>query len=150
TFARALGLEQVWELELAAMLSQIGRVTVPMAIQQKLNAGLGLSGPEKDVLMRIPEIGARLLANVPRLESVSRIVLYQEKRYDGSGFPVDAVAGEDIPMGARILKVLNDLRGLEAGGKPRFKALEELRSRRGWYDPRVIETAFGCFDLDLS
>src|SRR5207302_9411083 len=97
-FAQVLKLPQTWDLELAGMLSQIGYVTIPAEVAKKARDGHGLSGPEKDMLLRVPEIGARLLAHIPRLESVSKIILYQDKNYDGSGFPADAVAGEDIPV----------------------------------------------------
>lgn len=149
TFARALNVGQTWELELAAMLSPIGYVTVPPVVLQKYRAGFSLTGPERDMIERVPELGANLIANIPRLESVARIVRYQAKRYDGSGFPADELKGEDIPVGARILKVLADMVQLEAKGLPRFKALDQMRSRTGWYDPRVLSAAFACFDVYL-
>ena len=102
------------------------------------------------MLVRVPEIGAKLLANIPRLESAAKIVLYQNKNYDGSGFPVDAVAGDDIPVGSRILKVLSDLAQLESARVPRFKALEQMQSRAGFYDPRVLDAAFASFDVYLE
>src|ERR1039458_7436990 len=101
--------ENSWEFEMAAMLSQIGTVTIPPALIEKSRAGQELTKVEQDILARVPKTGADLLANIPRLESVARIVLYQQKHYDGSGFPVNFVRGEDIPIGARILKVLIDL-----------------------------------------
>jgi len=76
-----------------------------------------------------------LLANIPRLEAVARIVLYQHKHYDGSGLPADAIRGEDIPIGARILKVLMDLLELEAQKMPKAAALALMQQRQGWYDP---------------
>lgn len=148
-FALALNVEQTWELELAAMLSPIGYVTVPPVVLQKHRAGFSLAGQERDMIERVPELGANLLANIPRLESVARIVRYQAKRYDGTGFPADEVKGDDIPVGARILKVLADMVQLEAKGLPRFKALEQMRARTGWYDPRVLNAAFACFDVYL-
>jgi len=91
-----------------------------------------------------------LLGNIPRLESVSQIVLYQNKNFDGSGFPGDAVAGEDIPIGARILRVLSDLLHREAKGIPKFKALEAMQAQPGIYDPRVLDAAYACFDVYLE
>src|SRR5260221_11607169 len=138
TFAQSLQIAQTWDLELAAMLSQIGSVTLPPELVKKNRESHGLSGPEKDLLVRVPEIGSKLLANIPRLESVAKIILYQNKNYDGSGFPVDAVAGDEIPIGSRILKVLSDLAKLESVRIPKFKALDQMQSRAGWYDPRVL------------
>ena len=148
-FAESWNVEQTWELELAAMLARLGFVTVPPVVLQKYRSGFGLSGPEKDIIQRVPEVGARLLANIPRLEGVARIVRFHQKNFDGTGVPVGATAGEDIPVGARILKVLSDLVDLEQRGMTRFKALEHMRTRQGWYDPKVLDAAFVCFDIYL-
>ena len=149
-FAQSLNISQTWDLELAAMLSRIGCVTLPGEVLKKIQQHFTLTGPEKDLVTRIPEIGAKLISNIPRLEPVSKIVLYQNKNYDGSGFPFDGVAGDDIPAGARILKVLSDLVELEARGLAKFKALEQMQERAGAYDPRVLDTAFVCFDIYLQ
>jgi response regulator RpfG family c-di-GMP phosphodiesterase len=148
TLAPALHIGQVWEMEVAAMLCQIGYVTIPAAIIQKDRSGLALTPAEKQVLTRIPEIGSKLLANIPRLESVARLVLYQNKYYDGSGFPQDAVAGEAIPLGARMLKFLSDLIQQEIGGTSRVEALEKMKARPGAYDPEIVEAAFTTLVLD--
>lgn len=137
--AEHLGVENVWELEVAAMLCQIGHVTIPPDVALKARLGHPLSEPEAAMLMRIPEVGRNLLANIPRLEGVAQIVYYQAKHFDGSGFPADSTAGEAIPLGARLLKVLLDLTQLEAKGQPRDQALDHLRQRRGWYDPRLLD-----------
>jgi response regulator RpfG family c-di-GMP phosphodiesterase len=149
TYLRPLKLESTWEFELAAMLSSIGLVSIPAPVLYKARSGLSLTGPEKDMLARVPETGAKLLANIPRLETVARIVRYQNKRFDGAGFPTDSVAGDEIPIASRILKVLSDLLRLEAKGIPRFKALEQMQEQRGSYDPRVLDATFACFDVYL-
>jgi response regulator RpfG family c-di-GMP phosphodiesterase len=149
-FARSLNLAQTWELELSAMLSQIGYVTIPPKVLEKLRLGQELTSAERNVLARIPEIGANLLRNIPRLESVARIVLYQNKNYDGSGFPEDSVVAEEIPIGSRILKILADLTELEAAGLSKAKALEQMQSRTGCYDPHVLDSTFACFDIYLA
>jgi response regulator RpfG family c-di-GMP phosphodiesterase len=138
--------ESTWQLELGALLAPIGYVTIPGSVTAKARAGQPLTDTEADVLACMPEFASKLLANIPRLEPVARIVLYQNKRFDGSGFPADACAGEAIPIGARILKVLNDMLDLEAKGKTRVQALEEMQQRSGWYDPRVLDAAFDRLD----
>lgn len=148
TLAPALNVAQVWELEVAAMLSQIGYVTIPAPIIQKDRARLPLTPPEQQALVRIPEIGSKLLVNIPRLESVARIVLYQNKYFDGSGFPQDSVSGEAIPSGSRILRVLSDMIQHEINGTPKPEALEKMRQRPGAYDPKVIEAAVACLVQD--
>lgn len=146
-FAEALGVASRWDLEMAAMLSQLGRVTLPPGLLAKLRDDSALTGAEQDLVTRIPELGSNLLARIPRLEPVARIVLYQDKRFDGAGFPLDDVKGEDLPIGSRILKLVADLDRLEAGGLSRARAWERLLQRKGWYDPGVMATATTCLDL---
>jgi len=143
--AGTVGITNLWELELAAMLAQIGHVTIPPAILVKEKTGQSLSEIEREMIARVPRIGHTLLAHIPRLESVARIVLYQNKCFNGTGFPKDAIAGTNIPMGARLLKVLMDLVQAEIGGISRARALEALKKREGWYDPAVLDAAFLCF-----
>ncbi|HVM60905.1 MAG TPA: HD domain-containing phosphohydrolase [Verrucomicrobiae bacterium] len=142
--------ERAWELELAALLAPIGCVSIPAPVLVKARARLPLSDAELTLWMRVPEFGSRLIANIPRLETVAKIILYQNKHFDGSGFPVDKCAGADIPVGARILKVLNDLLDLESKGVSQKQALEEMQNRTGWYDPRVLDTACLRFDKGQS
>jgi response regulator RpfG family c-di-GMP phosphodiesterase len=136
--AASLNVTPTWDLEAAALLSQIGFVTIPPELILKARQGQPLTEREKDVFARIPAIGSSLLSQIPRLEGVARIILYQHKRFDGGGFPEDAVAGESIPLGARMLKILIDLSRIEASGARRPAALAHLRERAGWYDPRLL------------
>jgi response regulator RpfG family c-di-GMP phosphodiesterase len=145
TLGSTVGATDFWGLELAAMLAQIGHVTIPPELLIKKKTGQSVSEIEKDMLSRVPRIGYSLLAHIPRLEGVARTVLYQNKCFDGSGFPRDSIAGTQIPVGARLLKVLTDLVQVESGGMARAKALEVLKKREGWYDPAVLDAAFLCF-----
>ncbi len=150
SFAAHLQFKQTWDLELAAMLSQIGCVTIPQAVLEKSRAGRPLTGAESDMLARIPQIGYNLLCHIPRLESVANVVLYQNKHFDGSGFPLDKVAGEEIPVGARILRVLLDLVAHETVKLSKAKALESMSAFPGRYDPRVLESVAAVFDICLD
>ncbi len=123
---------RVWQLEVAATLAHIGQVTIPPEVVLKLRVGQPLAEQEQEMFARIPAIGGNLLAQIPRLEEVSKIILYQNKRFDGTGFPADSAAGHNIPLGARLLKVLFDLAEIETAGTSRAAALEKLRGRFGW------------------
>ena len=138
--AVALDYRNRWELEVAALLSQIGSLTIPGEILLKERARMALSPEERDILERAPESGCNLLAKIPRLETVAQIIRYQHKNYNGTGMPIDAVNGEAIPFGARILRVLSDMLDLEADNTPRSMAFRMMRSRAGCYDPLVVET----------
>jgi HD-GYP domain-containing protein (c-di-GMP phosphodiesterase class II) len=146
-FAQFYKTEHTWDLELAAMLSQIGFITIPESLRLKMKTMASLSGQEQTMLARLPEVSYKLLAHIPRLEEVCQMVLYQAKNYDGTGFPADAIKGEDIPVGARILKVLSNLVELEVDGIPRPRALEMMQKREGRYDTRVLDAVFACFDI---
>ena len=143
--ARALGrtlkLANPWELELAATLSQIGHVATPRDLLAKSRAGDPLSDVETDVFERSPQVAHDLLAKIPRLESVAKIVLYHSKCYDGSGFPPDSVAGSEIPLESRVLNVLTDIQELERRGVAKDAVVEEMQNRPGRYDPRALAAA---------
>ncbi len=140
-----ISLENPWELHVAAMLAPIGYVTLPPETMVKARAGHVLSKVEEQLVSNVPEIAARLLTNIPRLEGVAKIAHYQNKRFDGAGFPPDDVKGETIPLGARLLKILSDLAQLEADGALPLSALAEMQHRHGWYDPKLLTDVRACF-----
>lgn len=127
-----------WEIPLSVMLAPIGNVTIPPDLLLRARAGVALSKVEEQLVAQLPETAARLLANIPRLEGVARIVRYQHKHYDGSGTPHDAAKGETLPLGSRLLKILADLAQLQADGLSRSQALNEMQTRLGWYDPALL------------
>ncbi len=139
SLAETIEWERHWEIETAAMLSQIGFVGVPPEILVKSRQMQHLPPTEMEILESMPGIGARLLANIPRMDAISKIILYQNKRFDGMGFPPDAVKGKDIPLGGRVLKILSDLIEVESQQTPRPGALKLLRERKGWYDPELFD-----------
>ena len=136
--AAKLQITNAWEIHLAVMLAPLGYVTIPPETLVRSRAGFPLSEPEQQVLAQAPEVAARLLANIPRLEGVAHIVRYQSKCFDGTGFPADKLFGDAIPLGARLLKILLDLLELQGKGLPRQQAVVELQSRGGWYDPFLL------------
>jgi response regulator RpfG family c-di-GMP phosphodiesterase len=143
--ARRLRFEAEWDLETAALLLPIGRIALPPELLAKLKAGGPLDLRERTLLDRVPETGAQLLANIPRLQQVAQIIRYHAKGYDGSGHPADGLGAEELPMGARILRALNDFTSLEDRRKSRKVALEELALHHGHYDPRVLEALYAQF-----
>ena len=149
-YTRHQKIAQTWDLELAAMLCQVGYVTIPAPVLAKFRAGLALKPEEKDMLARVPRTGSELLANIPRLDGVASIVLCQNKNFDGTGFPADAMQGEEIPLGARVLRVLADLLALEARGQPHARAFTEMQTRAGVYDPLVLAAVAAAFDVVVA
>jgi len=141
-YGKVTGTEIGWEVELAAMLSQLAIVAVPPEIREKDRMSLDIEETERDLLNQIPEIGFKLIRRIPRLENVAKIIRYQEKRFDGSGLPNDPIKGADIPFGSRVLKILLDMQKLELAGKDSRELQFILQSRQGWYDPQILKTTF--------
>jgi response regulator RpfG family c-di-GMP phosphodiesterase len=146
--AAEMGIAEVWQLETAAMLSQIGCIILPEEILEKTYKGEVLNMEESRLFMRHPHVAADLLANIPRMQGISEIIAYQEKYFDGGGTPEDARIGEAIPLGARVLKPVLDFDTLEASGTRKSEALTRLKQKRGWYDPRVLTALEAILELD--
>lgn len=138
--ARAMRLMSTWDIEMAAMLSKIAYVTLPPQTLARVRASKALEPAERLVIERLPETSSKLVANIPRLEAVARIILYQLKNFDGSGFPRDRLAGEEIPLESRILKVLHDLSVQAENGLSTGVALKQMEGEPGRYDPKVLQT----------
>jgi HD-GYP domain-containing protein (c-di-GMP phosphodiesterase class II) len=100
---RALGLAQasLRDLEYAARLHDIGKVGVPDAVLRKAGP---LADDEWHVIRGHAEWGAELVAKIPGLETVARIVRHHHERFDGAGYP-DGLARDEIPLLARVIAV---------------------------------------------
>lgn len=144
--AQSIGVENQWEIESAAELSQIGCITLPDDLVRKVSNGQTLNVKEKRLFHQHPQTGAEMVANIPRMEEVAKIIAYQEKNYDGSGVPEDDVSQEDIPLGSRIIKLLLDFDALVSSGDSKGMALDRLRKTPSHYDPAIITT----FDMVLG
>ncbi|MBI5583445.1 MAG: response regulator [Deltaproteobacteria bacterium] len=138
--------EELWELETAAMLSQIGCILLPPATLEKALAGEPLSGEEKQIFQMHPSIAFSVIHQIPRLENIADSVLYQAKGYDGSGIPLDTRQGEEIPLGARILRLVLDFDDYVVRGLTRGQALVQLKKNLDAYDPFLL----GAFELILG
>lgn len=140
--AEHVKINQTWDLEIAAMLSSVGYVSLPSRIIDKVRSGIALNTAERSMRMRVPEFGRNLLSRIPRLEAAGRIVYYQNKDWDGRGFPYDPVAGPDIPLGARMLRILSDILDHRHAGTSKARLIDEMRAEKGKYDSELLEAAF--------
>jgi putative nucleotidyltransferase with HDIG domain len=145
TIGLAMGMDQaeVEELEVAALLHDVGKVHVPDAI---LNKPGSLTPEEFEVMARHPVWGAEMLTHVPGLELVAAIVRFHHERWDGGGYP-DSLSGRRIPLASRIIAVC-DSHNAMTSDRPYRKAMSGraarsiLRSGAGrQFDPAVV-TAF--------
>lgn len=127
-----------WRTETAAMLSLLGYITLPEKLVRRVNLGRQLNPGEYAMFAGHTDISARIVTRIPRMEEVGRIIAYQDKMFDGKGLPQDAVAGEMIPLGSRILKIALDFDRLTESGSSKLDAYTTMASRGGWYDPKVL------------
>jgi diguanylate cyclase (GGDEF)-like protein/putative nucleotidyltransferase with HDIG domain len=101
--AEALGMTalEVEEIRLGAVLHDIGKVAIPETI---LNKNGPLNPDEWEIMKSHVTFGAKILEPLTPLSRIREMVLHHHEFFDGSGYP-NALAGEDIPLGARIIAV---------------------------------------------
>lgn len=135
--ARSLEAPDVWRIELAVTLSQLGALVMPESMFARLRATGELAGDQQELFRRHPAIGADLLANIPKLGEVADIIRHQERPFAGQDD--EGPSGEDIPLGARLLKAALDYDRLLTSGVGREAAMAAMAGREGVYDPKVLE-----------
>ena len=128
-------------LRRGALLHDIGKIGVPDNILRKPTS---LSESEWVTMRQHPEFGARIIAGIPFLEDVSRIVRHHHERWDGNGYP-DRLSGHDIPLGARIFAVADSFDAMTSD-RPYRRAMsiaaacaEVARCRSTQFDPTVAD-----------
>jgi two-component system, cell cycle response regulator len=139
---RELGLDDgdAAHLRRAAALHDIGKVAIPDAI---LHAPRKLTDEEWEYMRQHTIIGARIIGAAPELLPVAEIVRSSHERFDGAGYP-DKLAGDEIPLGARIVAVCDSYDAMTTtrayrDAMPVSDALEELERCAGTqFDPRVV------------
>jgi cyclic di-GMP phosphodiesterase len=126
------------------LLHDIGKIGIPDAILLKPGP---LSPEEWRIMRRHPEIGKRLIENIPFLRGAVPIVYHHHERWDGTGYPVGLKA-EAIPLGARIFTVVDAFDAMTYE-RPYSKAIPfeaakaEIRRCSGThFDPTVVQAFF--------
>jgi putative nucleotidyltransferase with HDIG domain len=92
-------------LRRGALLHDVGKIGIPDEILRKTGE---LDGAQWRIMKRHPAYGARILAGIPYLSGAAEIVHHHHERFDGSGYP-EGLAGEDIPLGARVFALADAL-----------------------------------------
>jgi response regulator RpfG family c-di-GMP phosphodiesterase len=123
--AGALHFPMPWDLRLATLLSQLGCITLPEGILDKLYAGTALSDDEQLLYARHPEVAAALIARIPQLGSVAAMIGRQQ-RVNFSELPVDVSAWDAATTATVILAVATRLDELLATGDQPATALQRL------------------------
>lgn len=123
--AGALRFPMPWDLRLATLLSQLGCVTLPAGILDKLYAGAALSEDEQRLYARHPDVAAALIARIPQLGSVAAMIGRQQ-RLKFSELPADLSAWDNDTTATAILAVASRLDELLATGDQPATALQRL------------------------
>lgn len=148
--AANLHVSELWAIKTAAMLSQIGCVILPEVVLKKVYRGETLTPEEAQLFKQHPFVAFDLVAKIPRMKRVAEIIKLQDNYYDGVGMSGDKRQGNEIPMEARILKVALDFDALESAGKTKTEAFDQLKQRKGWYDPTVVDALKTAFADDIK
>jgi HD-GYP domain-containing protein (c-di-GMP phosphodiesterase class II) len=129
------------DIEVAALLHDIGKIGIPDAI---LNKPGRLSDEEYELMKKHPEYGWIVLRRMPGFERVSLLILHHHESFDGKGYP-GGLAGDEIPMGSRIVSVIDAFDAMVSSrpyrqGLPIEEAARRLTEAGGTqFDPRVVE-----------
>jgi two-component system cell cycle response regulator len=140
--AMDLGPARIARIGMAALLHDIGKVGIPDVLLQKVER---LSLHERALLREHAELGAQILEASPFLQDLMPAVRYHHEHWDGGGYP-DQLAGEDIPLAARIIGVAEAYDAMQRNrpyraGLTSEEAVSELRRCAGTqFDRAVVQS----------
>jgi len=130
------------DLEVAALLHDIGKVGIPDAI---LNKPGKLTPDEYKSMKKHPEFGWAVLHQIPGMEAASLLILHHHESFNGAGYP-GGLQGEEIPLGSRIVTVIDAFDAMVSSrpyrvGLPFEEAERRLLDASGTqFDPRVVKS----------
>jgi FixJ family two-component response regulator len=127
--ADALELRDRWQVRLAALLSQVGCVAIPEDIVSRAVAGQSLAPDEQRMFDGHGQIGAKLLAHIPRLEHVSAIIASQRAEPRADAVPLDPATAPVEALGGAVLRAAIAFDGLITAGTDRHAAAKHVAAR---------------------
>ncbi len=137
--AERLGLDNAWELELAAMLAHLGCITLPPDLLNRHLAGQPLNAVESKMIAEHPETGHRLLTHIPRLGAVAEMIRFQQRPGAGPEGPVR--------LGAELVRTSMAVDALVAKGHTVAEAVGHL-GRQGGFDRKLLAALSYCQLVD--
>tara|TARA_B100000315_G_scaffold235627_1_gene250726 strand:- start:1451 stop:2605 length:1155 start_codon:yes stop_codon:yes gene_type:complete len=138
--AKEMKVKKAWELEVAAMLSPLGCITVPPAILDKLSSGSDLLPKEEEIFSEHPKIGHDLIVNLPNLGKVAKIIANQNKHFDFDQEASTSCQSEiDVPFGVQVLCVAKDFDAFVSSGMQPAEALDKIRDKGKYYNQFIVD-----------
>jgi CheY-like chemotaxis protein len=131
---RRMGMKELWLLEVAALLSQIGCVTIPNKTLERHYAGHMLQPMEEEMILGHPAIAQKLIAQIPRMDRVATILHFSTLNLAES----ESCGDPWMMLAARILKVTIDYDVYQVRGISPSEALRFLQMKPAIYDANVI------------
>ncbi|OPX46669.1 cyclic di-GMP phosphodiesterase response regulator RpfG [Clostridium thermobutyricum DSM 4928] len=131
--------KEIEDIKLASDLCSIGMIAIPDNIAKK-NID-ELTDKEIEILKTHPDKGYRIVKSYPEIAKVSKIILTHHEYYNGEGYPL-GLAGEDIPLGARIIRIIEDYNYyLKFDNKITKKDIEIKIKSQSYekYDPKLVK-----------
>jgi len=156
--ARAAGMddELVRRVHVAGLVHDVGKIGVPEAVLGKPGR---LTPEEFELIRQHPEIGHRILKDIPQLRDVLPGVLHHHERWDGGGYP-HGLRGPDIPLFARVIALADSFDAMSStrtyrSAKKRAWVIDEIRRSAGTqFDPELapvfVSLDFSSFDELIS
>ncbi len=133
--AKELQLPSPWQYEVAALMSQIGCITLPSDVLHKLQAGFPLTAEERHMYENHPKVGSKLIRKIPRLEKVAEMIANQLHSFEhNEGESLD----EEIVIGAEILRATIDYDLLRQQDIAHHQAIGKMRKQEEKYNPEVL------------
>lgn len=143
---RQIEIEEPWRFEVAALLSQLGCVTLPLDLVERAHSGTPLDEEDETTFGGHPAIGRDLLASIPRLETTGEMIASQQDVPDVDTLPDDLADWEPALLGGQLLRTATALERLIRRTKDPGAALAELIDDPSFASP-VVE-AFRNVDID--
>jgi response regulator RpfG family c-di-GMP phosphodiesterase len=131
--AVAIGSNAFWQLEAAAMLSQLGYISLPAELVEKLYYGKRLTADERALADGAPEVARRLLGRIPRLEPVLEILAVSQHAKND-------VADELLKLGGQILRIVLEYDAQIARGQSVSAAMQSLRGEPNRFDAKLVKS----------
>jgi len=133
-----LAVPNVWQYELVAMLSQIGCVSLPPGVLDKVYNRISLSDDEYEMYRAHPDVGKELLTRIPRMEGIAEMIQTQRNPPATTLSPQNLKPGQEIVFGAQLLKLATDFDEQLALDLSADEALSVLHSRTEVYNPVLL------------